>query len=139
MSSGKNLRQRLASSPAVLRLISNDRVMRLATGVMEARERFDEAKTFWREGVRVLVNGHEMPNIDPALSTDEELGATTASCRAASCAMARWSPGTAPSPAGTSPARSTWTRAVLRTRDPMSTGALKLRRLVRTKLEKWSA
>lgn len=77
MSSGKNLRDRLANSPAVLRLISNDRVMRLATGVMEARERFDEAKTFWKEGVRVLVNGHDMPNIDPALSTDEELGATT--------------------------------------------------------------
>ncbi len=62
----------------MVRLISNDRVMRLASGVMEARERFDEAATYWREGVRVLMNGHAMPNIDPSLTTDEELGATTA-------------------------------------------------------------
>lgn len=78
MSGEKNLRERLASSPAVVRFISNDRVMRIATGVMEARERFDEAATYWREGMRVLVNGHEMPNIDPSLTTDDELGATTA-------------------------------------------------------------
>ncbi len=58
--------------------------MRLATGVMEARERFGEAATYWREGMRVLVNGHDMPNIDPALSTDEELGATTATADAPS-------------------------------------------------------
>ena len=75
--SGGNIKERIASSPTVMRWISDDRVMRVATGVMEARERFGEAAGLAREAVRVLVNGHEMPNIDPSLHTDQELGATS--------------------------------------------------------------
>jgi 8-amino-7-oxononanoate synthase len=77
MSESKNLRDRLTGSPALLRLISNDRFMRVASGVLEARQRFGEAAGFWREGIKVLVNGHEMPTIDPSLHTDDELGATS--------------------------------------------------------------
>jgi 8-amino-7-oxononanoate synthase len=69
--------KKLASSPTVMKLLASDRVMKVATGVMEARERFGEATTLWREGVRVLTNGHEMPNLDPALTSDEELGSET--------------------------------------------------------------
>ncbi|MEZ4443239.1 MAG: aminotransferase class I/II-fold pyridoxal phosphate-dependent enzyme [Polyangiaceae bacterium] len=67
--------KKLASSPAVMKLLASDRVMKVASGVMEARERFGEAAVLWREGVRVLTNGHEMPNLDPAFASDEELGA----------------------------------------------------------------
>ncbi len=61
-----------------MRLISNDRVMKLTSGVLEARERFGEAAGYWREGMKVLVNGHALPNIDPSLDSDEALGATSA-------------------------------------------------------------
>jgi 8-amino-7-oxononanoate synthase len=67
----------LAGSPTVLRLISNDRVMKLASGVLEARQRFGEAAGLWREGWRLLVNGHEMPHIDPSLHSDADLGAVS--------------------------------------------------------------
>jgi 8-amino-7-oxononanoate synthase len=70
--------RKLAESPTVMRLISNDRVMRIATGVMEARQRFDEASGLAREALRVLVDGHEMPVIDQSLQSDEDLGATSA-------------------------------------------------------------
>jgi 8-amino-7-oxononanoate synthase len=69
--------KKLASSPAVMRLLASDRVMKVATGVMEARERFGEAAVLWKEGVRVLTNGHAMPNLDPSLATDDELGASS--------------------------------------------------------------
>ena len=59
--------KKLASSPAVMKLLASDRVMKVATGVMEARERFGEATVLWREGVRVLTDGHAMPNLDPSL------------------------------------------------------------------------
>jgi hypothetical protein len=45
---------------SVMRFISDDRVMKAAEGVMDARSRVRAA---WR----ALVNGHELPNIDPAL------------------------------------------------------------------------
>jgi 8-amino-7-oxononanoate synthase len=80
MSTVKNLLDRgkkLASSPSVIRLISNDRVMRVASGVMEARQRFDDATVLWREGMKVLLDGHAMPNIDPALDDDEAIGASS--------------------------------------------------------------
>jgi 8-amino-7-oxononanoate synthase len=51
--------------PAVMRWISDDRVMRAAEGMMDARNRVRAAWT-------VLVNGHELPSIDPAL--DDSLG-----------------------------------------------------------------
>ena len=52
-------------SPAVMRIVSDDRVMKAAQGVMDARTRVRAA---WN----VLLNGHELPNIDPAL--DEHVG-----------------------------------------------------------------
>ncbi|MCC6215249.1 MAG: pyridoxal phosphate-dependent aminotransferase family protein [Polyangiaceae bacterium] len=61
------IRQRVAhqgkkvlSRPALLRLMTDDRVMRAAEGVMGARVR---VKAAWK----LLVNGHELPNVDPAL------------------------------------------------------------------------
>jgi 8-amino-7-oxononanoate synthase len=62
------------ATPTVMRLISNDRVMRLATGVMEARERVGEASGLAKEALRVLVNGHEMPILDQSLHADEDIG-----------------------------------------------------------------
>ena len=53
------------NNPAVLRWISDDRVMKAAEGVMDARSRVRDA---WQ----VLVNGHELPAIDPALAGPPE-------------------------------------------------------------------
>jgi 8-amino-7-oxononanoate synthase len=69
--------RRLAQTPALTRMISNDRVMRLASGVLEARQRIEEAAGLWREAWRVLLDGHALPNIDPSLESDEDLGATS--------------------------------------------------------------
>jgi 8-amino-7-oxononanoate synthase len=52
-------------TPSVLRLASDDRVMKAAQGVLETRQRVKEA-------LNILVNGHELPSIDPAL--DPRLG-----------------------------------------------------------------
>jgi 8-amino-7-oxononanoate synthase len=67
-----SLRQELLSrgkkalfSPAVMRWVSDDRVMKAAEGLMDARSRVRDA---WK----VLTNGYELPNIDPAL--DENVG-----------------------------------------------------------------
>src|SRR3954470_2970232 len=51
--------------PSVMRWVSDDRVMKATEGVMDARGRL---KAAWA----VLKNGHELPNIDPAL--DENIG-----------------------------------------------------------------
>jgi hypothetical protein len=52
-------------SPAVMRWVSDDRVMKATEGLMDARGRLQAA---WE----VLKNGHELPNVDPAL--DENIG-----------------------------------------------------------------
>jgi 8-amino-7-oxononanoate synthase len=67
--------KKLASSPVVLRLISNDRVMKVATGVMDARSRFRAAAEKVAEAGDILVNGYGMPNIDPALDGEPEVTA----------------------------------------------------------------
>jgi len=59
--------KKLASSSAVVRLISNDRVMKVATGFMDAGSRFDAAKEKAAEALSILVNGHVLPTIDPAI------------------------------------------------------------------------
>jgi 8-amino-7-oxononanoate synthase len=46
--------------PSVMRWVSDDRVMRATEGILDARSRMRAA---WK----VLVNGHALPNIDPAL------------------------------------------------------------------------
>jgi 8-amino-7-oxononanoate synthase len=51
--------------PSVMRWVSDDRVMKATEGLMDARGRLSAA---WS----VLKNGHELPNVDPAL--DENIG-----------------------------------------------------------------
>ncbi|XXX81039.1 aminotransferase class I/II-fold pyridoxal phosphate-dependent enzyme [Sorangium sp. So ce134] len=64
--------KKLASSGTVVRVVSNDRVMRLATGVMDAKNRLRAARERAAEAWDILLNGHALPNIDPAL--DDEAG-----------------------------------------------------------------
>jgi 8-amino-7-oxononanoate synthase len=52
--------RKILSRPELLRWATDDRVMRAAQGVMDARVR---VKSAWK----VLINGHEMPPVDPAL------------------------------------------------------------------------
>jgi len=59
--------KRVLSKPAVLRWVSDDRVMKAAEGVLDARMRMRAA---WR----ILLDGHELPAIDPAL--DESIGSS---------------------------------------------------------------
>ena len=67
--------KKLASSGFVLRLVSNDRVMKVATGVMDARSRLRAVAEKVAEAGDILVNGHAMPNIDPALDGEPEVTA----------------------------------------------------------------
>ncbi|WP_437944201.1 aminotransferase class I/II-fold pyridoxal phosphate-dependent enzyme [Sorangium sp. So ce281] len=64
--------KKLTSSGVVVRVVSNDRVMRLATGVMDAKNRLRAARERAAEAWDILLNGHALPNIDPAL--DDEAG-----------------------------------------------------------------
>ncbi len=64
--------KRIASSGVVVRLISNDRVMAVATGVMDARGRLAAARAPMAEALSILLKGHALPNIDPALEGDTE-------------------------------------------------------------------
>ncbi len=53
--------------PSILRWVTDDRVMRATEGLMDARLR---VKAAWR----LLLNGHELPPVDPAL--DDRIGET---------------------------------------------------------------
>ncbi|MFT3769025.1 MAG: aminotransferase class I/II-fold pyridoxal phosphate-dependent enzyme [Minicystis sp.] len=64
--------KKLASTGAVLRLVSNDTVMRLATGVMDARARLEAARAPMNEAFSILINGHALPTIDPALEGEPD-------------------------------------------------------------------
>ncbi len=55
-----NRGRKLLDHPALMRVASDDRVMKVAEGVMEAPSRM-------RAAVGILVNGHGIPNVDPAL------------------------------------------------------------------------
>ena len=59
--------KQLVQNPTVMRWVSDDRVMKAAEGVMDARAR---VKLAWH----MLRNGHALPPVDPAL--DDSLGAT---------------------------------------------------------------
>ncbi len=59
--------KRALLQPSVLRWVTDDRVMKATEGLMDARTRVKDA---WK----VLLNGNELPNIDPAL--DENIGQT---------------------------------------------------------------
>lgn len=67
--------RKLASSGVVVRLMSNDRVMKVATGVMDAKTRVRAARDLAGEALNVLVNGHALPTIDPALEGADEVRA----------------------------------------------------------------
>jgi 8-amino-7-oxononanoate synthase len=58
--------------PSVMRWVSDDRVMKATEGLMDARGRLKAAWT-------VLKNGHELPNVDPAL--DENIGKSAPSAK----------------------------------------------------------
>jgi 8-amino-7-oxononanoate synthase len=64
--------KKIASSGVVLRLISNDRVMAVATGVMDARGRLEAARAPMAEALTILLKGHALPTIDPALEGETE-------------------------------------------------------------------
>jgi 8-amino-7-oxononanoate synthase len=57
--------KRVLQKPSVLRWVSDDRVMKAAEGMLDARTRMRAA---WR----MLLDGHELPPIDPAL--DDSIG-----------------------------------------------------------------
>jgi 8-amino-7-oxononanoate synthase len=59
--------KQLVQSPTVMRWVSDDRVMKAAEGVLDARTR---VKLAWH----MLKNGHALPAVDPAL--DDSLGET---------------------------------------------------------------
>ena len=59
--------RRVLLSPSVMRLATSDRVMKATEGIFDARTRLSSA---WS----ILLNGHALPNIDPAL--DEHVGTT---------------------------------------------------------------
>jgi 8-amino-7-oxononanoate synthase len=62
--------KQLVQSPTVMRWVSDDRVMKAAEGVLDARTR---VKLAWH----MLKNGHALPPVDPAL--DDSLGETIGS------------------------------------------------------------
>ena len=65
--------RRLKNSSAFVRLVSNDRVMKVATGVMDARSRVRAARGLASEALGVLLHGYDLPSIDPALDGPEEV------------------------------------------------------------------
>jgi len=55
--------------PSVLRMISDDRVMRVIQGVMDGRNRVRAAAEKAGEAWYLLTNGHSLPAMDPAMDT----------------------------------------------------------------------
>src|SRR5436190_16085181 len=60
-----NRGKKMVMNPTVMRWISDDRVMKAAEGMLGARTRVRAA---WK----VLVDGHSLPAVDPAL--DDSIG-----------------------------------------------------------------
>jgi 8-amino-7-oxononanoate synthase len=63
--------KQMAMTPRMLRVISDDRVMKAAEGVMDARGRMRAAVSKAGEAWHVLKNGHALPNIDPSIDEDD--------------------------------------------------------------------
>ncbi len=53
------------NNPAIMRVVTDDRVMKAAVGVMDAPTRM---KAAWK----IIRDGYELPNVDPALDDDPE-------------------------------------------------------------------
>ncbi len=62
-----SLFERLGSSSMVMRLLSDDRVMRVTNGVMDAKNRVSAARDLATQALLILRDGHALPTIDPAL------------------------------------------------------------------------
>lgn len=62
-----SLLERLGSSKTVLRLLSDDRVMKLTNGVMDARNRLESVGQLASQALLILRDGQALPTIDPAL------------------------------------------------------------------------
>ncbi|MBI5537061.1 MAG: aminotransferase class I/II-fold pyridoxal phosphate-dependent enzyme [Deltaproteobacteria bacterium] len=67
--------KRLVTRTPLLKLVSDDRVMRLAEAVMDARGRFRAAAGKAAEAWQLMVRGYGLPDIDPAIT--EEIEPTT--------------------------------------------------------------
>ena len=65
--------KKLAMTPRVIRVLSDDRVMRAAEGIMDARGRMKAAAGKAGEAWQLLMQGHALPNIDPAIDDDLEV------------------------------------------------------------------
>lgn len=63
---------KLLENPEIMRWVSDDRVMKVAEGVMDAPERLKAA-------VKILRDGYQLPNVDPALDEDAPVRPTTPS------------------------------------------------------------
>ncbi|MET0592529.1 MAG: aminotransferase class I/II-fold pyridoxal phosphate-dependent enzyme [Polyangiaceae bacterium] len=57
----------------MLRVLSDDRVMRAAEGVMDARNRVRAAAEKANEAWQLLIEGHALPAIDPSIVDDVDL------------------------------------------------------------------
>lgn len=62
-----SLFERLGSSGVVMRLLSDDRVMKVTNGVMDAKNRLDVAAQLAGQALTILRDGQALPSIDPAL------------------------------------------------------------------------
>jgi 8-amino-7-oxononanoate synthase len=69
--------KQLAMTPRVLKALSDDRVMRAAEGVMDARNRVRAAAEKANEAWQLLTYGHSLPAIDPAIVDDVDLEVRT--------------------------------------------------------------
>src|SRR5687768_3414667 len=67
-----SLLERIGSSPFVLRLLSDDRVMRVTNGVLDAKNRVAAARQLASQAFVVLRDGHALPTIDPALDGNDD-------------------------------------------------------------------
>ncbi len=65
--------KKITQTGTFVRLVGNDKVMRVATGVMDARSRMRAASERLNEAWTILLNGHELPNIDPALEGEADV------------------------------------------------------------------
>jgi 8-amino-7-oxononanoate synthase len=64
--------KKMVASGPVLRFLSDDRVMRVTTGVMDARTRIETARGLAKEALLILRDGQAMPSIDPALAYSDD-------------------------------------------------------------------
>ncbi len=62
----------LLENPEIMRWVTDDRVMKVAEGLMDAPERL-------RAAAKILRDGYELPNVDPALDEDRPQKARTSS------------------------------------------------------------